>query len=71
MPPVCAPGKHKLGPIKGTVAGKVVAKVVLCSRCRRTFAEILQDDSAYAAMYQAWVDAGEPDYWPITERAPA
>lgn len=63
-PELCAPGQHQLGPIRGTVKGDVVVTVVLCSRCRRTFGEILEQDPAYAAMYQEWLDAGEPDQWP-------
>lgn len=64
LPPLCRPGHHKLGPIEGTVEGKVVARVVMCSTCRRTFQQILDEDPEYAAMYAAWVAAGEPDDWP-------
>lgn len=63
-PPLCRAGTHKLMPIEGTVEGEVVAKVVMCSRCRRTFQEILDEDPEYAEMYAAWVAAGEPDDWP-------
>lgn len=62
--PLCAAGKHALKRIEGTVKGDVVATVVMCAICRRTFQEILDEDPVYAAMYQAWMDAGQPDEWP-------
>lgn len=63
-PPLCRAGTHKLMSIEGTVRGAVATKVVLCRRCRRTFQQILDQDPEYAAMYAAWVAAGEPDEWP-------
>lgn len=66
-PPLCAPGEHALGRVDGTVKGDVVASVVMCSRCRRTFQEILDEDADYAAKYQEWVDGGQPDDWPPSE----
>lgn len=66
LPQLCVAGKHALKRVEGTLKGDVIAVVVICAKCRRTFQEILDEDPAYAEMYEAWKAAGEPDDWPPT-----
>lgn len=61
VPPRCPTGTHAFGRVSGTNEGREVAVRVVCSTCRRTIEQVLDEDPAELARYQAWLEAGEPD----------
>lgn len=61
LPPVCQPGTHAFGEIAGTYRGETVARRVVCSNCRRTFEQVLEEQPEELARFQAWLEAGQPE----------
>ena len=61
LPPICPPGQHTFGEVAGRIAGKIVTRRVVCSRCRRLIEQVLDEQPEELARFRAWMDAGEPD----------
>lgn len=52
---ICAPGQHKFGRVSATVAGEETAVAVLCSRCRRTFGQVMHESPADLELFRGWL----------------
>lgn len=61
LPPRCPPGEHAFAKLVGTVAGAAAATRVICSKCRRTFQQVMEESPEDLELYRTWLAKGEPE----------
>lgn len=54
MPPLCPSGQHAIQEVTGTYRGEKVATAAVCTRCRRTSTQILEQSPADRALFETW-----------------
>lgn len=56
-PPLCRPGAHSFQRLAATVGGAETAVRVVCTACRRTIQQVMEESPADLAMYREWLAA--------------